>query len=185
MSDEDTIPAISLWQPWASAVALKSKEYETRHWATNYRGPLVIHAARRLVRSELELFRLRSFWRAALKLPPNLTIWGHVPFGALVAICTLTDCLPTEDISSGYLDDIRSDPETLGMGWTERSMGNFEPGRFAWRLQGVKILAKPIPFKGKQGFFRVPKSAIASATEPAGASMREDEAVKNAEDSPE
>jgi len=27
---------ISLWQPWASAVAVGSKTIETRHWPTNY-----------------------------------------------------------------------------------------------------------------------------------------------------
>ena len=32
--------AISLWQPWASAVALGSKRVETRSWSTSYRGPL-------------------------------------------------------------------------------------------------------------------------------------------------
>lgn len=163
MSDEATIPAISLWQPWATAVALKSKEYETRHWSTDYRGPLVIHAAKRLVRSEMELLRCRYFWRAALKLPPNLTIWGRVPFGALVAVCDLTGCFPTEEIRPGYLDQPRicSDPAHGGVGtWTERDMGNFESGRFAWHLENVQALPEPIPFKGAQGFFRVPKSLL-------------------------
>jgi hypothetical protein len=39
--------AISLWQPWASAIALRLKSNETRGWATTYRGPLAIHAALR------------------------------------------------------------------------------------------------------------------------------------------
>ena len=32
--------AISLWQPWASAVSVGSKRIETRHWSTNHRGPI-------------------------------------------------------------------------------------------------------------------------------------------------
>lgn len=39
--------ALSLHQPWASAIALGLKHLETRSWATSYRGPLAIHAARR------------------------------------------------------------------------------------------------------------------------------------------
>lgn len=39
--------AISLWQPWASLVALGVKTIETRSWSTKYRGPLTIHAAAR------------------------------------------------------------------------------------------------------------------------------------------
>ncbi len=39
--------AISLWQPWATLVALGIKQTETRHWATKHRGQLAIHAAKR------------------------------------------------------------------------------------------------------------------------------------------
>lgn len=36
----------SLWQPWASAIALGLKTWETRGWATSYRGLIAIHAAK-------------------------------------------------------------------------------------------------------------------------------------------
>lgn len=39
--------ALTLWQPWASLIALGVKTIETRGWSTNYRGPLAIHAAKR------------------------------------------------------------------------------------------------------------------------------------------
>ena len=38
--------ALSLTQPWASLVVIGAKCYETRSWATNYRGPLAIHASK-------------------------------------------------------------------------------------------------------------------------------------------
>ena len=44
--------ALSLWQPWASLVALRVKTIETRSWSTSYRGPLAIHAAKRPVREK-------------------------------------------------------------------------------------------------------------------------------------
>ena len=40
------IKALSLWQPWASAIAVGYKHYETRSWKTDYRGWLGIHAAK-------------------------------------------------------------------------------------------------------------------------------------------
>ncbi len=46
-----TIKAISLWQPWASLVAAHVKRHETRHWSTEYRGLLAIHAAKTLDRA--------------------------------------------------------------------------------------------------------------------------------------
>jgi hypothetical protein len=41
------IRALTLWQPWASAVIIGGKDVENRTWSTGYRGPLVIHAAKR------------------------------------------------------------------------------------------------------------------------------------------
>lgn len=37
--------ALTLWQPWASLIAVGAKTIETRSWSTTYRGPLAIHAA--------------------------------------------------------------------------------------------------------------------------------------------
>lgn len=37
--------ALTLWQPWASLVALGEKKIETRTWSTTYRGTLAIHAS--------------------------------------------------------------------------------------------------------------------------------------------
>ena len=37
---------LTLTQPWASAVALGIKHVETRSWRTEYRGAVLIHAAK-------------------------------------------------------------------------------------------------------------------------------------------
>jgi activating signal cointegrator 1 len=39
--------ALSLWKPWASLIVIGAKRFATRHWETSYRGPLLIHAAKR------------------------------------------------------------------------------------------------------------------------------------------
>lgn len=54
--------AISLWQPWASLVAVGAKKIETRSWATKYRGSLAIHATKKwnLELSEMLMKRLVS-----------------------------------------------------------------------------------------------------------------------------
>ena len=41
------VKAITIWQPWASLVAVGAKTMETRSWPTKYRGPIAIHAAQR------------------------------------------------------------------------------------------------------------------------------------------
>lgn len=60
--------ALSLWQPWASAIALGAKRVETRSWETLYRGPLLIHAAKR--RPVYELLALNSNWTWLAVLRP-------------------------------------------------------------------------------------------------------------------
>jgi hypothetical protein len=77
--------AISLWQPWASAIALGMKRIETRGWSTNYRGRLAIHAAKTWRTEQREfLAHAVEFGYAALAREP-------LPFGAIVATCMLTD----------------------------------------------------------------------------------------------
>jgi ASCH domain len=39
--------ALSVRQPWAWLIIAGHKDVENRSWTTTYRGPLLIHAARR------------------------------------------------------------------------------------------------------------------------------------------
>lgn len=126
--------AISLWQPWATAIALGHKRIETRHWSTKYRGPLAIHAAKRWTLDQRDF---ASVERTLGRLPAQL------PLGAIVATCRLVDVRPSEELE-------------ISVGAIERLYGNYAPGRFGWMLEDIQALAEPIPFKGAQGFFTVP-----------------------------
>lgn len=164
--------AISLWQPYATAIAVGAKRIETRHWPTNYRGPLLIHAAKRKVQHEL--IHLHSCWNWQGALRRAGWGWGaghdddihQLPFGALVASCTLSDCRPTESFTQAELDTPRA-PDGEGTvehyQWTERQMGNFDLGRYGWVLTDIVRFLEPIPYKGSQGFFHVPREVIGSA----------------------
>jgi activating signal cointegrator 1 len=133
--------ALSLWQPWASAIAIGVKRIETRHWPTNYRGPLLIHAAKRKtdVADEIE----------DLELDLDLTT---LPFGALVAVARLVDCRRTDGLAV-------SDREAM--------LGNYSTGRFGWILEDIRAFSDPIPYRGAQGLFNVPDDTVRSALEEA------------------
>lgn len=158
--------AISLWQPWASAVALGSKRVETRHWPTNYRGPIAIHAAKRKVIGELIHLGSHWGWQGAFDgLRPTekwVDLESVLPFGAVVAVCTLADCRPSESFTVGELETPRQPDRNAGhlYKWTERQMGDFSPGRFGWVLTDVRRLPEPVPFVGRQGFFNVPDELL-------------------------
>ena len=137
--------AISLWQPWATAIALGVKRVETRSWSTNYTGPLAIHAAKHWTKAEKEFAGVEH---ALGRLPARL------PFGAIVATCTLIGCRFTEDVERQ-------------VSAIERIYGNYSAGRFAWFLDNIIALPEPIPFKGAQGFFNVPDDIVGGTTTPA------------------
>lgn len=52
--------ALTIWQPWASLLVSGQKKYETRSWATAYRGPIAIHAAMRPVRRTIDALARRQ-----------------------------------------------------------------------------------------------------------------------------
>lgn len=127
-----TIKAITLWQPWASLVAAGVKRHETRHWKTDYRGPIAIHAAQRLdlagCPDQLCADVLGQFWAK------------EIPLGAVVAVARLTACHQAHIVA----DHITP---------ADREAGNFARGRFAWELQDIRALIDPVPATGRQGLF--------------------------------
>lgn len=156
---------LSLWQPWASAIAIGSKRIETRCWSTSYRGPLLIHAAKRCNRGELLELEKQPAWRGAML--PLVALDDHfkdrLPLGAIVAIADLVDCLPTSQFNISRLEWPRHPAGTdrmKALDWCEANMGDFGPGRFGWVLSNVRRIDPAIPYRGFQQLFDVPESVI-------------------------
>lgn len=93
--------AISLWQPWASAISLGAKRIETRSWSTSYRGPIAIHAAKRKVKRELAALTWENWVHAVFG--SWLYSLEDLPFGAFLATADLVDCLPVREIDEDLL----------------------------------------------------------------------------------
>lgn len=104
----DPIPVLTLWQPWASLVAIGAKTIETRGWATPYRGPIAIHAAAKRPNSHTLVgdYRTKGFGRTGLVLlGPGLPEFQSTPrlqgyqlsLGKILATATLVDCVPMID----------------------------------------------------------------------------------------
>jgi activating signal cointegrator 1 len=134
--------AISLWQPWASLWVAGVKVHETRHWFTTHRGPLLVHAAKKMcadVDHRLAEILVRTFGAR----------WANeLPRGALIGCVELATCQPTT--GNTVSDD-------------ERACGNWEPGRYAWRAQQPYRFCEPIAYTGRQGFFDVPADVVSAA----------------------
>ena len=140
--------AISLWQPWASAIP-DLKRIETRSWPTNYRGPIAIHAAK----------TKRGINDGAIfPLVQNLKVYGinihKLPFGCFVATADLVDCILIPEISMGLIHLNGSFARRIVcIRDTEYLFGDYTPGRYAWIFDNIKVLGKPIPAVGRQGLW--------------------------------
>jgi hypothetical protein len=123
---ERIIPAISLWQPWASFIAIGVKPYETRHWVAPARfigRRIAIHAAKRkMPREDVEWW----FNVSGQSEPP--------PLGAFVCTALLRAVLRSEEVPT---DDF----------------GDYSEGRYAWHLDMIEPIDRPVPARGAQGFW--------------------------------
>ncbi len=118
--------AITVLQPWATLLITGASRYAVRSWQTSYRGPLLIHAGRRLV--------THGPYRAALQ---TCAFLDRMPRGCILGFAELTDCLPVEAVA-------------------EPGLGDTRPGAWAWRLERPTRLARPLPLRGVLGVYEVP-----------------------------
>lgn len=156
---------LTLWQPWASLIAIGAKQYETRSWPTSYRGLLAIHAAkvfkggpRRLVFEEPFYSVLHKAGLADIPVPGLLGV-ERLPQGAVVAVATLASC---HLCKGAFKPILEGSPHEL-------AFGDFSPGRFAWVLHAIRPLREPIPCSGSQGLWTVPADVEAEIRRQLGA----------------
>lgn len=127
--------ALSLIQPWASAIILGSKKIETRSWNTNHRGRIAIHASKGMPKWAKEF---ASTERALGRLPSRL------PLGAIIGIADLVDVIPVEIA-------------VLSIYPIEKLYGDYTSGRWAWLLKNVEAFPDDmiIHCKGALGLWTV------------------------------
>jgi hypothetical protein len=163
--------AITIWQPWASLLACGAKQYETRSWKTDYRGPIAIHAAKKdvyKIMGDLPFDVVSGVFAAfykAYKIESGSQKLMEEVQGHIIATAELVNCWhivyhPGPDIDvakhikiGAELDVPKHHPDFQKyMVPTEQEMlfGDWTPGRYAWEFANIKILSDPIPAKGQQ-----------------------------------
>jgi activating signal cointegrator 1 len=153
-----TMKAITLHQPWATLVAIRAKQIETRSWNTQYRGKLAIHAGKNTkyvnMKSRDYLCDEEPFYSILM----TEMAWKNnpLPLGCIVAVCELVDTKQIDEVISfpackSYTNVDRKCKYILTD--QERAFGDYSVGRFMWLLDNIQILPEPIPAKGSMGFW--------------------------------
>lgn len=151
--------ALTLLQPWASLTVIRwesgrfCKMFETRSYRTNHRGLLAIHSSARIPKGTAKICSEEPF-RSALGItealqsvtcPRIINLDSVLPVGVILGVCKVVDCMPVEVALTHPL-----------MTDQEKCFGNYEPGRFAWLLEEMKVLPWPIKTRGYQRFWNFP-----------------------------
>lgn len=94
---EETLPALSIRQPFVHCILYGSKTIENRVWKTSYRGPILLHAGKALAKRDVA--GVREFVKEHvglewLRLPQDPS--GY-PTGGIVGIADLVDCVEHSD----------------------------------------------------------------------------------------
>jgi hypothetical protein len=166
--------AITLQQPCASLVMTGVKTIETRSRSTDYRGRLAIHAGllEPSVGAQIGDYQVHhancpkdapwQLWASAHHLRHE--ILTPLVFGAVIATCELVDVVPISHIDhdAGRTEDrvvdmplfrglhlLREDRDTIIE--SQRSYGDFTPGRFAWILDDIKPTTQRCPLCWGEG----------------------------------
>jgi hypothetical protein len=125
-----TLPCISVLQPYAWLIVHGIKPVENRTWSTKFRGRILIHAGKRLSKSDHELYR--RMWERHLKTPyPAI----EEMTGGIIGEAVVTDCV-TEHPSEYFF------------------------GPFGFVMAQPKAYQKLIPYRGQLSIFGVPSSVL-------------------------
>jgi hypothetical protein len=151
-----TMKAITIWQPWATLLAIGAKPYEFRKWEfhRSMLGQRIgIHAGARPLRyAEVTdlLARLQDpaqAWSTALK--PDLA----VPVLEALLVPPAQPVL-SHMLCTAVLGEPRRGWEVAHeFGGTVNDSDRDEHSNFAWPLVDIELLVPPQPMSGAQGFW--------------------------------
>lgn len=154
------LKVLTVWQPWASLIAIGAKPFEFRSWTppkSLVGQRIAIHAgARKMVPAEIRLLRQQlatRAWETCLRdeiASPFIEkiLMGEIEpvIGAIV--CTAVLGMPRNglEIAVGF-----GMPRSMLPNDSDRD----ENANFGWPLSDVEVVMPPVPFRGKQGWGEV------------------------------
>lgn len=123
--------ALSVHQPWTWGIIYSTKNIENRGWPINYRGDILIHAAKKCTKKEYEIASI-FFQSIGVSIPELISLRRS----QVIGIVTIVDCKFSQ-VASGW-----------GM-----------PEQYHWKLENPREITS-IPYIGRLGIFEVPDDLV-------------------------
>ena len=128
---------ITIKQPFASLIIAGLKEYEFRTWKTNYRGPILIHAGKKIDKEALKKYE---------------QFYLEYPTGCILGKADLTDCIKINEEARTMLKGKKSIVY-------ENAINNKEDNQYGLKLENIQII-EPIYIKGQLGLWNYDKNDL-------------------------
>ncbi len=126
----DEARALTIKEPWVSAILHNGKNVENRSRSTNYRGLMVIHSSTKVDRLAL---RTLSPWKERVAREGVAAVEAGLITGAVVGVVKVLDCVRNHQSP-----------------WAE-------PGFWHWVLANPRSLREPLVYRGQQSLFPLPR----------------------------
>jgi hypothetical protein len=118
--------ALSIRQPWAWLIVHGGKDIENRGWQTRYRGPLLVHAAMGMTKSQYDDARVFTevVTGGSVKVPPPALLMR----GGIIGRVEVVDCVAASESAwfMGEFGLVLSNPEPLPFQPYKGSLGLFK-----------------------------------------------------------
>lgn len=167
---------LTLTAPYGTLIALAEhrpelgKLHETRGRPFHYRGWLAIHQGKNLTpvggANGLADICNQKLFQSALEAWYGREIddeWVKVlPLGKIVAVANYTTCYIVGRGGKVMYDTTNGDVTAPVPTGNDFAFGDYAPGRYALKLEQIRALPAPIPFRGSQGLWIVPDEVEAA-----------------------
>jgi len=134
--------ALSLWQPWATAMERGLKRNETRRTFWHLNCDVAICAARR----PLDTIGL------SVARDNNISLVG-MKFGFVLCVVFMKSPIVSDNFTQDDLTQL------------ERSLGDYSSCRNVYQTENLRVLREPVPVIGRQGIFNLPADVEAKVRE--------------------
>lgn len=137
--------ALSLTRPWPELILRCGKRIENRTWSTQYRGPVLLHAA-------------KSWRDDALDFAEDVAehLGQHL---GLAMVGALPTDHPTGIMGVAELVDVCTASQGSDLLACQCGPWAF-PGQCHWRLDRVRRLQEPVPVAGRLGLWEAPDDLV-------------------------
>jgi len=134
---------LTMPEPYASAIAFGMKEYEVRSKPTDYRGLIAIHSGKTFSKTGIP----KVDWSNHVSVPLTRRYSGlsekDFSKGVILAVVELVECI---EVDQSFIDSISEQ---------ERSLGDWDTNKYAYKLSNLKVLKENISTRGYQGVWNI------------------------------